>query len=107
MVLIDADALLKKILSLTITATGLRAGKRVLLELLVEYRDAILQVVKEQPTVDAVPVVHGWWVSDEGDVLFHCSECETQVSTSWDYDDLHWNFCPNCGARMDGGENNE
>lgn len=55
--LIDADELLKKILSLTITVTGLRAGKRVLLELLVEYRDAILQVVKEQPTVDAVEVV--------------------------------------------------
>lgn len=45
----------------------------------------------------------GRWVSDEDDVLFHCSECETQISTSWDYDDLQWNFCPNCGAPMDGG----
>ena len=55
------------------------------------------------PTVDAKPVVHGRWVSDEGDVLFHCSECETQISTSWNYDDLHWNYCPNCGAQMYGG----
>lgn len=46
------------------------------------------------------PVVPGHWVSDESDVLFHCSECETQISTSWDYDDLHWNYCPNCGAKM-------
>ena len=30
----------------------------------------------------------GRWISDESDVLFHCSECETQISTSWDYDDL-------------------
>ena len=55
------------------------------------------------PTVDAVKVVHGEWISDEGDVLFHCSECETQISTSWNYDDLHWNYCPNCGAKMDNG----
>lgn len=102
MVLIDADALLKKILSLTITATGLRAGKRVLLELLVEYRDAILQVVKEQPTVDAVPVVHGRWIAqDSGRTRFMCSECKSKNHHG------HENYCPNCGARMDGGENNE
>ena len=49
----------------------------------------------------------GRWISDEGDVLFHCSECETQISTSWDYDDLNWNYCPNCGARMNGKEQGE
>ena len=58
--------------------------------------------IEIQSTVDAVPVVHGRWISDEGDVLFHCSECETQISTSWDYDDLQWDYCPNCGAKMDG-----
>ena len=62
--------------------------------------NAILESIDAQPTVDADPVVPGHWVSDEGDVLFHCSECETQISTSWDYDDLHWNYCPNCGAKM-------
>ncbi len=52
---------------------------------------------------DVAPVVHGRWVSDEGDVLFHCSVCETQISTSWDYDcDEMWNFCPHCGADMRG-----
>ena len=45
---------------------------------------------------------HGHWVSDKTDILFHCSECETQISTNWDYDDLQWNYCPNCGAKMDG-----
>jgi hypothetical protein len=62
---------------------------------------AVITYLSEQPTVDAVEVLHGQWVSDEGDVLFHCSECETQISTSWDYDDLQWNYCPNCGAKMD------
>ena len=54
---------------------------------------------------NAVEVVHGYWVSDKADILFHCSECETQISTDWDYDDLTWNYCPNCGAKMDGDGN--
>lgn len=64
--------------------------------------NAVLDSIDAQPAIDAVPVVHGRWVSDESDVLFHCSVCETQISTSWDYDcDEMWNFCPHCGAKMD------
>ena len=59
--------------------------------------------VKRAPAADVALVRHGRWVSDEADVLFHCSKCGVQVSTSWDYDDLRWDYCPNCGARMDGG----
>ena len=47
----------------------------------------------------------GRWVPNEpeSDVWFHCSECETDISTSWDYDcDQMWNYCPNCGADMRG-----
>ena len=65
----------------------------------------IQNTLKEIKPVDAVEVVHGRWVSDEGDVLFHCSKCETQISTDWDYDDLTWDYCPNCGAKMDGDGN--
>ena len=72
-----------------------------IIRLTTKYRAIILSA----PIVDAVEVVHGEWVSDEGDVLFHCSECETQISTSWDYDDLRWNYCPECGAKMDGDGN--
>ena len=57
--------------------------------------------IKPIPAADVAPVRHGRWISNEGDVLFHCSECETQISTSWDYDDLQWCYCPNCGAKMD------
>ena len=60
-------------------------------------------VIANAPTIEAEPVRHGRWVSDEADILFHCSVCETQISTSWDYDcDEMWNYCPHCGARMDG-----
>ena len=70
------------------------------------FEDDFKRAIKKIPKgiiVDAAPVRHGRWISDEGDVLFHCSECETQISTSWDYDDLQWNYCPDCGAKMDGG----
>lgn len=59
------------------------------------------------PAADVVEVKHGRWISDDRDVLFSCSECGTKISTSWDCEDLVWNFCPNCGAKMDGGAENE
>ena len=42
----------------------------------------------------------GRWISDDRDVLFGCSECGIQISTSW-------NYCPNCGAKMDGDTDRE
>lgn len=63
------------------------------------------QMVEEQPTVDAVKVRHGKWIplNPNSDVRFYCSECETEISTSWDYDEADmWAHCPRCGARMDG-----
>lgn len=61
---------------------------------------ALVNAMEWLSTEDVEPVKHGHWVADEADVLFHCSECETQISTSWDYEDLEWNYCPNCGQRM-------
>ena len=46
----------------------------------------------------------GEWVSVEGDVIFKCSICDAEISTSWDYEnDDMWGFCPCCGAKMKGG----
>ena len=56
-------------------------------------------------SADVVEVKHGRWIPSDpdSDVWFYCSECETEIFTSWDYDEAEmWNFCPNCGARMDG-----
>lgn len=53
------------------------------------------------PTADVVERKHGQWIwDDEG---YHCSECfyhaygETGEVLSG-----HWNFCPNCGAALEG-----
>lgn len=55
-----------------------------------------------QPTVDAVEVVHGRWIDRpavKGQV--YCSECATlEKATDSNYRSRH---CPNCGAKMDGG----
>lgn len=49
--LIDADALLQEIESLTVHITGLRSGKGALFNFMNEYRKTILRIIDEQPTV--------------------------------------------------------
>ena len=49
---------------------------------------------------DVAPVVHGRWVFG-GDGCVICSKCNEEESN-----DNHRNFCPNCGAKMDGGADN-
>jgi hypothetical protein len=86
-----------------------------------------LSSIDDQPTVDATPIRHGHWVKKraihggirqytgtdefgnehtitvdermEYDDLY-CSECNGRSSDSW------LDYCPKCGAKMDGGEMN-
>lgn len=54
------------------------------------------------PTVDAVPVVHARW-EPRADVpgFARCSNCrDCNVYEDWP-DGKKWNYCPNCGAKMD------
>ena len=49
------------------------------------------RVIRNLPTADVVEVKHGEWLLDG-----RCSECLENPLTT------HKNFCPNCGAKMDG-----
>ena len=64
--------------------------------------DLELYVTKETimglPTVDAAPVVHGRWVDKANHAT--CSAC---VTDCWSGGAMGYAFCPNCGAKMDGG----
>ena len=63
-----------------------------------------IRAVREVPTVDAVPVVHGRWIPIEEKlwnldipvvVDWKCSNCNAIGHEDFRY-------CPNCGAKMDG-----
>ena len=61
-----------------------------------------LERVKDAPTVDAAPVVHGQWEKAEYGGFVRCDKCkDVYIDESW-LTDGKWNYCPNCGAKMDG-----
>ena len=71
--------------------------------------DVGLDLVEDAPTVDAVPVRHGYWVIADADKCeYICSVCgETDTDCSDRYSNHNvfgQNYCPNCGAKMDGDE---
>ena len=49
------------------------------------------------PSADVAPIRHGRWDCDISGAW--CSVCG-------EYSEGEWNYCPNCGAKMD-GENDE
>ena len=87
--------------------------------------DVVCCVIDEAPSVDAEPVIHAKWI--EGDyygkpyVCSHCGEEAFYTSTFRELSDYDWDenlislgyeedieyvltkWCPNCGAKMDGG----
>lgn len=55
-------------------------------------------IPKDTPTADVVPVRHGEWQEING--IFRCSCC----GYSFEHEGYQhfFNYCPNCGAKMDG-----
>ena len=66
--------------------------------------DCIASEIADIPTADVAPVRHGRW-DDKGEYAV-CTECDGQSGTQYDGVEpipLMTQFCPNCGAIMDGG----
>ena len=63
--------------------------------------ESVLEYIENLPAADVVPVVHGRWIihTDELGLTCECSVCH--IETMCDR-----NYCPNCGAKMDGGADN-
>lgn len=58
-------------------------------------------LIAGQPAADVAPVVHGVWEeADDGDGVV-CSVCREDFCTIY-LETERFNYCPNCGARMDG-----
>lgn len=104
--LIDADWLEGLLLAHEQNARSIeKSGKKVSFT----YADGIRTVYADVglcPTVDAKPVRHGRWIEQDGfdgDEYYDCSLC----GNSWTIidgtpQDNGMNYCPNCGAKMDG-----
>ena len=52
--------------------------------------------IMQMPTIDAVPVRHGHW--GKGHEMMTCTNCCEQFDLYFKND---FNYCPNCGAKMD------
>ena len=96
--LIDADALLEpdensdKVLIIG----GQNGGGKTL----VMAMELLKQKVKNAPTIEAEPVKHGRWIIvNHKECFCRCSECGCMPM-------YKYNYCPNCGAKMDGGADN-
>lgn len=70
--------------------------------------------IEDAPAVDAAPVVHGEWIvldecANEG---VYCSVCRKKIykidyARSNNPVKMKSQYCPNCGAKMNGGNDND
>lgn len=59
-----------------------------------------IYMIEDMPAADVAPVVHGRWEeASDGDGIV-CPFCRTDFCTII-YDTEYFNYCPNCGAKMD------
>ena len=59
-----------------------------------------LQSISDMPAADVAPVVHRRWIEDHD--YLKCPECSAMVKWDFTFFDIgNWNYCPNCGAKMD------
>lgn len=82
--LIDADELIERLLESRREET--------------ETTLKLERFIKKQPTIEPKPK-RGRWIMQrvgEHDEYCVCSECGNQTES-----DEAWNYCPNCGARME------
>ena len=78
-----------------------------------EFYDSIEQAIADSEDgvpcdhlIEVAPVRHGKWIEQEKytfGVMYDCSICDNRI-----LDNGHsWNYCPNCGAKMEGGNEGE
>lgn len=100
--LIDADALKSKMDGYWGRCQRIRKPRNGETAVFLDIKAA----VEAQPTVDAEPVRHGKWCEGTecySDDFIVCSVCGEAFNVL-DNDTYRFDYCPKCGARMDGDE---
>ena len=65
------------------------------------YKSVCARAICRLPAVDAVPVVHARWIDYKDD--HQCSACkEHTIFDAYVWKAIQFEFCPWCGAKMDG-----
>ena len=74
--------------------------------------NAAVKILKEAPAVDVQKIKHGKWIkmyNNPDDGNYYCSECHRSIDIATGREtpiDREFFYCPHCGAKMDGGNNN-
>lgn len=103
---IDADALKESLKELKAEGNN----RRYVQGLQDAIDDYYPQIIDDAPTIDAEPVKHGHWIDTPLDRYkkyeSKCSECGWHGISNYDsYVDIYeFEYCPYCGAKMDGEE---
>ena len=58
------------------------------------------------PSADVSTVRHGQWEWDTEDI-YRCSNCAEKSHVKEVMGHPDWDYCPSCGAKMDGGDSDE
>ena len=65
-----------------------------------DVMDQMFDYVEKVPAADVAPVIHGGWIHKNGEI--YCSVCDSEALM----DEVYYesSYCPDCGAKMDGGK---
>ena len=71
-----------------------------------QYQDELVPGFRAKiAELEAEPVRHGRWEKSNYNGSLCCSECkDVYIDKTW-FGGGKWNYCPNCGAKMDGDGN--
>nr|DAU67435.1 MAG TPA: hydrogenase/urease nickel incorporation protein [Caudoviricetes sp.] len=64
------------------------------------FAEGVYTVIEAIPAADVAPVVHAYWIPCDNGGYF-CSNCDKRAGFRFDLE-----YCPRCGAKMDGGVEN-
>ena len=91
--LISADALIKRLKPYRVEYSGDAFPYKMM-------HDAFIYEVEQEPTVDVQPVRHGKWAVPNGHS--NARVCSVCMMICHEDNAMFYNYCPNCGAKMDG-----
>ena len=65
-----------------------------------EHCNYAINIIEDAPAADVAPVVHGRWIEYQIPHVICCSNCDWATDAA----EKNFQYCPMCGARMDGDD---